>query len=198
MAEEHAIGGGERQCVTGAFFPAQMPGAFHKLAILHAAELCERSIRRLVTPDALAGREHRIAAIAFLVVAIVLIAVDDHFIANLPARHLRANGPHDARGIGACDVIGILVSVDRRDRHAEPRPHAVVIHARRHHENQHVMAVQRPGRHDLKLEGLLRRPMALFANRPGVHVLRHMAERRDFADVVKILVDFERRLGLCR
>ena len=29
--------------------------------------------------------------------------------------------------------------------------------------------------------------MALLADRPGVHLLRHMAERRNFADGVKVL-----------
>jgi hypothetical protein len=43
---------------------------------------------RLVAPDALGGRQHRVAAVAFLVVAIVLVAVDDDLVADLPATDL--------------------------------------------------------------------------------------------------------------
>src|SRR6185312_1712290 len=96
MAEKHAICRCERQRVASRFFPRQMLGTLHELAILHAAELRERSVRRLVTPDALARREHRVAAIAFFVIAVVLIAMHDDFVTHFPARDLRANRPYDA------------------------------------------------------------------------------------------------------
>ena len=187
MAEQHAVGGGERQRVGGGLLPGQVLGPLHQLAVLHAAELGEGAIRRLVAPDALRGREHRVAAVAFLVVAVVLIAVNDDLVADLPALDLGADRPHDARRVGAGDVIGILVHVERRDRLAERRPDAIVVDARRHHENEHVVAVELPGRHDLDLHRLFRRPMPLLADGPGVHRLRHMAQRRDFADLVEIL-----------
>src|ERR1700754_1393694 len=53
MAEEQAVGGGTRQRVTGRLFPCQMPWALHELAVLHARELREGTVRRLVAPDAL-------------------------------------------------------------------------------------------------------------------------------------------------
>ena len=118
--------------------------------------------------------------------------MDDDLVADLPALDLGADRPDDARGVGAGDVIGILVHVERRDRLAERRPDAVVVDARRHHENEHVVAVERPGRHDLDLHRLFRRPVPLLADGPGVHRLRHMAQRRDFADFVEIL---DRRVG---
>src|SRR5262245_13010152 len=96
MPEQHAIGGGERQRVAGAFLPGEVRGPRHELARLHPAELRERTVRRFVAPDALARRIHWIAAIALLVVAVVLIAVDDDLVARFPALHLRANGPDDA------------------------------------------------------------------------------------------------------
>ena len=187
MAEQHAIGGGERQRVAGRLFPGEMLRLRHQLARLHAAELRERAVRRLVAPDALRGREQRIAAIAFLVVAVVLIAMDDDFVADLPALHLGADRPDDAGRIRARDVIRVLVHVERRDRLAEAGPDAVVIDARRHHEHEHFVVGDRPGRHHLDLHRGFRRPVALLADRPGVHFLRHMAERRDFADVVEVL-----------
>src|SRR5208283_1754423 len=101
----------------------------HQLARLHAAELRERAVRRLVAPDALRRRQQRIAAVAILVVAVVLIAVHDDFVADLPAPHFRADRPDDAGGIGAGDMERILVHVDRRNRRAEPGPDAVVVDA---------------------------------------------------------------------
>ena len=164
-----------------------MRGLRHQLARLHAAELRERAVRRLVAPDALRGREQRIAAIAVLVVAVVLIAVDDDVVADLPAPHLLADRPDDAGRVGARDVIGILVAVDRRDRRAEPGPDAVVVHARRHHEHEHLVVGDLPGRQHLDLERGLRRAVALLADRPGIHLLRHVPERRDLADFVERL-----------
>ena len=116
VAEQHAIGGGERQRVGGALLPGQMLRPRHQLAVLHAAELRERTVGRLVAPDALRSGEHRIAAVAFLVVAVVLVAVDDHLVADLPALHLGADRPDDARRVRARDVIGVLVHVE----HATP------------------------------------------------------------------------------
>src|SRR4029450_13227544 len=97
------------------------------LTILHATELSERAVGRFVTPDALRDREHRIAAVAFLVVAVVLIAVDDDLIADLPTCDLGTHRPDDARGIRARDVIRLLVDVEHRYRLAELGPPAGVI-----------------------------------------------------------------------
>ncbi len=184
VAKEHAVGGGERQRIAGAFFPGQMLGPLHKLAILHAGKLRETAVRRLIAPDALRRREHRIAAVAFLIVAIVLIAMDHNFVADLPALYLGAHGPHDSGRVAACDVKGIFVNVDRRQRCAQRRPHAVVIDAGCHHQNQHIMRIKRPGRHHLQLHGGFRRPVSFLADRPGMHLGRDMAQRRNFADIV--------------
>ena len=96
VAEQHAVRGRERQRVAGRLFPGEVLGLRHQLARLHAAELREGAVRRLVAPDALRGREQRVAAVALVVVAVVLIAVDDDFVAGLPALHLVADLPHDA------------------------------------------------------------------------------------------------------
>ena len=134
-------------------------------------------------------REHRVAAVALLVVAVVLVAVDDDLVADLPALHLGADRIDDAGRVGAGDVIGVLVHVrDGRDRHAERGPHAVVVDARRHHEDEHVVAVELPGRQHLDLHGLVGRAVALGADRPRVHLGGHVAERRDLADLVQVLV----------
>src|ERR1019366_3718070 len=189
MAEQHAVGGGERERVAGRFFPGQVIGLVHQLPRLHAAELRERAVRRLVAPDALRGRQQRIAAIAILVVAVVLIAVDDDLVADLPAMHLAADRPDDARRIGAGDVKRMLVHVDGGNRLAEAGPDAVVVDPARHHQQQHFVLADRPSRHDFELHGLVRRPVTLLADHPGVHSVGHVPERRNLADVIKV---FER------
>ena len=185
VAEQHAVRGRQRERVTGRFFPGEVLGLRHQLARLHPAELRERAVRGFVAPDALRRREQRIAAIAVLVVAVVLIAMDDHLVADLPAPHFGADRPHDAGRVGACDVIGIFVRVERRDRLAERSPDAVVVDAARHHQDQHFVLGDRPGRHDLDLHRGFRRAVPLLADHPGVHPLRHVAERGNLADFIK-------------
>src|SRR5882672_355805 len=99
----------------------------HQLARLHAAELRKRAVRRLVAPDALRRRKQRIAAIAVLIVAVVLIAMDDDLVADLPTLDLVADRPDHAGRVGTGDVIGLLVHVEGRDRLPEAGPDAVVI-----------------------------------------------------------------------
>ncbi len=53
VAEQHPVGGGERQRVAGRFLPRQVPGARHELLRLHAGELGKAAVGRLVAPDAL-------------------------------------------------------------------------------------------------------------------------------------------------
>ena len=54
------------------------------------------------------GREHRVAAVALLVVAVVLVAVDHDLVADLPALDLGADRPDDAGRVGAGDVVRAL------------------------------------------------------------------------------------------
>ena len=187
MTKQHAIGGGERERVAGRFFPGQMRGLLHELARLHAAELRERAVRRLVAPDALRRRQQRVAAVAVFVVAVVLIAVNDHLVADLPAPHLRADRPDDAGSIRARDMERVLVNVERRDRLSQPGPDAVIIDAAGHDVDQRLVIADRPGRHHLALHRSFRRPVTLLADRPGVHVRRHVTERRHLADIVEVL-----------
>ena len=75
VAEQHAIGRGQCQHVTTAFFPGEMARTRHQLLRLHGGELGKGAVRRLIAPDALRGREHGIAAVALFVVAIGLVAI---------------------------------------------------------------------------------------------------------------------------
>ena len=131
-------------------------------------------------------RKHGIAAVALLVVAVVLVTVHNDFVADFPALHFRTDRPHDAGGIRPCNVIGIFVSIERRNGNAQSSPNTVIIDARRHHEHEHVMAVELPRRQHLDLHGLVGRPVPLFADGPGIHLFRNVTDRRDFSDFIKI------------
>jgi hypothetical protein len=189
MAEQHSVGGRQCERVGRRLLPGEMLRLGHELARLHAAELRERAVRRLVAPDALRRRQHGIAAIAVLVVPVILIAMDDHLVADLPAPHLGADRPHDAGGVGTGDVIGVLVGVEGGNRDAEARPYPVVIDTSRHHLDEHLVLADAPGRHHFELHRSERRTVALLADHPGMHPGRHMAQRRDLADGIKVLVD---------
>src|SRR4029077_18221330 len=102
--------------------------AGHQLSVLHTTELGERAVWRLVAPDSLRGGEHRVAAVAFLVVAVVLVAVDHDLVADLPTLDLGADRPDDSGRVGASDVIGVLVDVEGGNGLAERGPDAIVIH----------------------------------------------------------------------
>jgi hypothetical protein len=76
-----------------------MPWSGHQLLSLNGGELGEGAIRCLISPDPLTGRKHRITAITFRVVAIILVAMYHHLIANPPTFDAGANGPNHAGGI---------------------------------------------------------------------------------------------------
>ena len=65
--------------------------------------------------------------------------MDDDFVADVPAPHLRSYGPDDAGCVGAGDVKRILVYVERRDRLAEAGPDAVVVDAASHDVDEHLV-----------------------------------------------------------
>jgi hypothetical protein len=187
VAEQHAVGGGEGERVAGRLLPGQVLGAHHELARLHPAELGEGAVAGLIAPDALGGREHRVTAVALLVVAVVAVAVDDDLVADLPALHLGADLPDDAGGIRAGDVVLALVHVEGGDRLAEAGPDAVVVHAGGHDVDQHLVVADVPDGQHLELVRLLGRSMALAPNGPGVHLRRHVPEGRHFAHLVQVL-----------
>ena len=163
-----------------------MLGPLHQLSVLHAAKLREGAIRRFITPDALRGGKHRVAAVAFLVVAIVLIAVNHHFIADFPALDFGAHRPDHTGGVRSGNVKRLLMGIQHGNRLAKRCPHTIIIDARRHHQNQNIMAVECPCGHHLKLHRAFRRAVTVLADDPCMHMFGHMAEGRDFAKVVKI------------
>src|SRR5262249_58789743 len=114
-------------------------------------------------------REQRVAAVAFFVVAVVLIAVDDDFVSHFPAAHLRTTSPNDSRSIGAGDMERMFVDVERRDRDTNAGPYAVVVDAAAHHADQALAVAERPRRQHLGLHTTLRRTMTPPAESPSHH-----------------------------
>jgi hypothetical protein len=84
----------------------QLPG-------LYPAELGERPVGGLIAPDALRRGEHRIAAIALFVFSVILVAVDDHLVADFPAGDLPADCPDDPGRVRAGNMEVALVTVER-------------------------------------------------------------------------------------
>ena len=84
-------------------------------------------------------------------------------------------------------VIGPM-HIENGNGLAERGPDAIVIHARGHHHHQHLVAVDLGHVHDFLEHGFFGLTVALAPDRPGMHLLGHVAERRDFPDIVEILL----------
>ena len=187
VTEQHTIGRGQRQCIAGTFFPRQVLWPWHQLLCLHVGELGKRAIRGFIAPNPLRIGIHRIAAVTFLIIAIILIAVDDHFIADFPTGDFLAHSPNDAGCIGTGDMKRRLVNIKGTDRNAQTGPHAVVVHARSHHEHQHLMTVRFWCIDHFNLKGFVRLTMTFATNGPRVHLGGHMPHRRHFTQFIKVL-----------
>src|SRR5207302_1415569 len=94
----------------GSAQPVEVLRLLQELLRLHLGELREAAPARLVSPDLLLAAGHRVQAIALGALAAALVAVDDHLVAHLPALHLVADLPDDARG---AHLFGHLAQVLR-------------------------------------------------------------------------------------
>jgi hypothetical protein len=125
--------------------------------------------------------------------------VHDDFVADLDVRDVLAHGIHDAGGVTAADVEGRLIAAvvaagmrlvagaDDVDGDAQAGPHVVVVDARGHDVDEHLVVGDRRHVDDLLLERLLRRAEPLGADQPGVHLLGDLAQGRLLADLVDVL-----------
>ena len=97
LADQHPVGGEVGQPVGGGLLPGQRGRLGQQLLGLDLAVLGERAPGRLVAPDPLRRRGHRVQAVHLGVLVGRLVAVDDDLVAGLPARHARADLLDDAR-----------------------------------------------------------------------------------------------------
>ncbi len=182
VAVEHAPGGGMDEHVAARLGPGEVFRLREDLLGLHLAELGEGAVGRLVAPDLLAAAHHRVATVAVVALAAGLVAVDDDLIAHLAALHAAADGPDDARGVGAGDVVGLLVDVQRGQGLAERRPDTVVVDAGGHHVDEDLVRPDVGDGDHLVLERDLGGAVTLLADGHRDHRLRHLAEGWDLSE----------------
>jgi hypothetical protein len=100
--------------------------------------------------------------------------VDDHLVADLPARDALTHLPDDARGVGPADVVAVFRVVaiaEDGDRLAEGRPYVVEVHAGRHHPDGDLEGAGLGNLDLLQLEGVGWLALAVLADDPGGHRL---------------------------
>jgi hypothetical protein len=96
VAEQHAVGGCQRQRVAGASSQVRCLGRSISWRAC-TRQNWENDPSGSRSPRSAVRGEHRIAAVAFLVVAVVLVAVDDDLVADFPAGHLPRPRPRQCR-----------------------------------------------------------------------------------------------------
>ena len=191
-AVQHSPGGGGDQHVGSRLLPGHVLRLGHALVRLHPGELSETAVVGLVAPNAERGRVHRIVAGDHPgILRIPGGAVDHDLIADFHVLDVLADLVDDARGIRAADVevfllARLLPGLDDIDRDAEGGPDVVVIDARRHDVDQHLVVLDRGDVDDLLLERRRRLTEPTLADQPRVHLRRHLAERRLFPDRVQL------------
>ena len=151
-AVQHAIRGRADEHVRRGLFPRQVRRLRHALVVLHlacTARSCPSSTR---SPRS-AGVGANIGSLPATharIVGVPHAAVDDDVVADLDVRDVLADRPHDAARVAAADVevLGLallLARLDDVDRDAHRRPHVVVVDARGHHVDEHVVRRRAPG-----------------------------------------------------
>jgi hypothetical protein len=101
--------------------------------------------------------------------------VQDDLVAGRPARDALPDLPDDARGVGAADVVILVVVAEDRDGLAERGPDVVEVHARRHDPDGDLEGAGLRDLHLLELEGLQGLALALLADHPRGHGGRELA-----------------------
>jgi hypothetical protein len=140
----------------------------HQLLRLHPCELGKRPIGGFIPPDPLAWRKHWITAIALFIIAIVLIAMNDHLIANFPSGDFFTDSPDNSGGVRASNMVLCLMDIKRADRHPKTRPNTIIIDPGCHHQNQNILTVQRRRLYHFDLKRMVGLSVALTPNGPSI------------------------------
>ena len=152
--DEHAVARRVAQRVDRRLLPRQVGRLRHQLVGLDDRQVGEPAEVGLEPPDALVGGEHRVV-VRRRILVVDGVAVDGHAVAGLPVAHRRPDPQHDARRVGADDVVGqrmacrpralageAVEEAERRQRLEDRRPHRVEVDARRHHRDVRLVGRQ--------------------------------------------------------
>src|SRR4029450_3549961 len=191
-AHEHAVRGGGAEQVASRLFPGEPLRLGHALVSLAARELAEASVVGLVAPDARALGEHWILARAHPgIVGTPPAAVHDHLVADLDVLHVLPECPHDAGAVAAAgvEVLGLAGARALRDhveRGAQRGPDVVVVDARGHNVDQHLVRAERGRGNDLAPPGVTRLAEAILPDKVRVHTPGDLAQRRSLSELAKV------------
>ena len=172
--EQHPVGGEVGEPVGRRLDPGEVARLRQQLLGLDLGELGERAPGRLVAPDLLARRRHRVEPVDLDVLVGGLVAVDHDLVAGLPAGDALADLPDDPRGVRAADVVavlGVVAVAEHRDRLAERRPDVVEVDPGGHHPDDHLERAGLGHLDLLDLERVLGLALALLADHPRRHRL---------------------------
>ena len=111
--DELAVGGGVDQARGGGLLPAEVLRLGHQLVGLDQRDLGEAAEVGLEAPDPLLGVEHRVV-VAVGGLQLDRQAVRDDLVAGLPGVDAGAGAQHDARQVGADDVVRQVVALGER------------------------------------------------------------------------------------
>src|SRR4030095_15170075 len=174
-AHQHSVRGRGAEQEAPGFLPREALGLGNALVGLTAHELPEASVVRLVPPDARALGQHRILARPDpRIVRTPPSAVHDHLVADLDVLHVPSDGPHDPGAVAPArvEVFWLTRALALGDDVARPAvrgPHVVVVDARGHDVDQHLVGPGRRRRDDLALPGVAGLAEATLTADLGVH-----------------------------
>ena len=182
------VGGGVDQAGGRRLLPAEVARLGHQLVGLDQGDLGEAAEVGLEPPDALLRVEHRVV-VAVGRLQLHRQAVRDDLVAGVPGVDPGTGAQHDARQVGADDVVRQVVALGQRrelpvplqegeggDGLEDRGPHRVVVDGTGHDGDQGLARSQFRHRHVVEVERLAR--VLLPAGEPGEH-LRVLLAHRD-------------------
>jgi hypothetical protein len=192
-AVEHPICGRAGECRRRRLLPRERLGLGQALMRLHLGELRERAPARVVAPHPERRGQTGIPAIDHpRVLEVPLAGVDDDPVPRADVRHAFADRVDDARRVRTDDVeIGRFAPPRLRlgdvDGHAASGPDVVEVDARRHDHHERLVGTDRGDVDHLVADRVLGVAVPVGPDQLRVHTGRHLADRRDLADVVHVL-----------
>ena len=116
--------------------------------------------------------------------------MSNHLLTNRDMLHSISDGVDDPRSITSSDVkvegrASLLTNSDDINGDAASRPHIVEVDTRSHHRDQNVVRAKAGNFDDLRLNSCAWITESLAADNLGVHLVGHLTNGRQLADVNK-------------